>query len=179
MLESSTNPFAMMVMAHLKTRATQGNPGDRLQWKLTLAKSLYQRGYSRQDIVDLFRLINWMMTLPEELEQSFTIEITDYEEEKKMPYITPLERFAKERGRAEGLTQGLTQGIIENCRESTLEILETRFDSVPASLVDTINQINNEEVLKILHKRAITIASLEEFLEFMNQQLSSESAEQS
>ena len=175
MLESSTNPFAMMVMAHLKTRATQGNPGDRLQWKLTLAKSLYQRGYSRQDIVDLFRLINWMMTLPEELEQSFTIEITDYEEDKKMPYITPLERFAKERGRAEGLTQGM----IEKGRESTLEILETRFDSLPASLVETINQINNEEVLKILHKRAITIASLEEFLEFMNQQLSSESAEQS
>ena len=103
-----------------------------------------------------------------------------------MPYITPLERFAKERGRAEGIAEGRTEGIaegrtqamIEKGRESTLEILETRFDSVSASLVETINQINNEEVLKVLFKRAITIASLEEFLEFMNQQLSSESAEQ-
>jgi hypothetical protein len=40
-----------------------------------------------------------MMTLPEELERSFTLEITDYEEEKKMPYITPLERFAIAKGR--------------------------------------------------------------------------------
>jgi hypothetical protein len=103
MLESNTNPFAVMVMAHLKTQATNRNPSARLQWKLTLAKSLYQRGYSRQDIVDLFRLINWMMTLPEELERSFTLEITDYEEEKKMPYITPLERFAIAKGRTEGI----------------------------------------------------------------------------
>ncbi len=173
MLESSTNPFAVMVMAHLKTQATNGNPLSRLQWKLTVAKSLYQRGYSRQDILELFRLINWMMTLPEELEQSFTVEITNYEEEKKMPYITPLERFAIERGRQ----QGIAEGMIEKGRESTLEILETRFDSVPTSLVETINQIDNEGVLKILHKRAITIASLAEFEEFMNQQLSELSAE--
>ncbi len=173
MLESSTNPFAVMVMAHLKTQATNGNPLSRLQWKLTVAKSLYQRGYSRQDILELFRLINWMMTLPEELEQSFTVEITNYEEEKKMPYITPLERFAIERGRQ----QGIAEGMIEKGRESVIEILETRFDSVPTSLVETINQIENEGVLKILFKRAIMIASLAEFEEFMNQQLSEFSAE--
>lgn len=164
MLESSTNPFAVMVMAHLKTQATNGNPLSRLQWKLTVAKSLYQRGYSRQDILELFRLITWMMTLPEELEQSFTVEITNYEEEKKMPYITPLERFAIERGRqqgiAEGRQEGIAEGMIEKGRESVIEILETRFDSVPTSLVETINQIENEGVLKILFKRAITIASL-------------------
>jgi hypothetical protein len=51
-----------MAIAHLKTQATNGNPLSRLQWKLTVAKSLYQRGYSRQDILELFRLINWMMT---------------------------------------------------------------------------------------------------------------------
>jgi hypothetical protein len=90
-----------------------------------------------------------------------------------MPYITPLERFAIERGR----TEGIAEGMIEKGRESTIAILENRFDSVPTSLVETINQINDEVVLKILHKRAITIASLEEFQEFMNQQLSDGSAE--
>ncbi len=169
MLESSTNPFAVMVMAHLKTQATHRNPEGRLQWKLTVAKSLYQRGYSRQDILELFRLINWMMTLPEELEQSFTLEMTNYEEDTKMPYITPLERFAIAKGRQEG--------ILEKGRESVIEILETRFDSVPESLVETINQINNEGVLKVLHKRAITIASLGEFQELMHQQLSELAAE--
>jgi hypothetical protein len=48
---------------------------------------------------------------------------------------------------------------------------------VPESLVEMINQINNEGVLKILHKRAIKIASLGEFQELMNQQLSELAAE--
>lgn len=29
------------------------NAGERLQWKLTVAKRLYQRGYSRQDMLEL------------------------------------------------------------------------------------------------------------------------------
>lgn len=98
-----------------------------------------------------------------------------------MPYITPLERFAIERGRQEGIAagrqEGIAEGMIEKGRESVIEILETRFDSVSESLVETINQIENEGVLKILFKRAITIASLAEFEEFMNQQLSELSAE--
>jgi len=50
-----------MVMAHLKTQATSGNSQERLQWKIAVAKSLYQKGYSRQQILELFRLIAWMM----------------------------------------------------------------------------------------------------------------------
>jgi hypothetical protein len=60
-LEASSNPMAVMVMAHLKTQATSGNAQERLQWKIAVAKSLYQKGYSRQQILELFRLIAWMM----------------------------------------------------------------------------------------------------------------------
>ena len=38
-----------------------------------------------------------------------------------------------------------------------LEILETRFGMVPDSIGATINQIEDTELLKTLHKRAITI----------------------
>src|SRR5690349_17316115 len=44
-LESTKNPFAMVVMAHLKAHATTRNRRGRLQWKLTLAKMLMERGY--------------------------------------------------------------------------------------------------------------------------------------
>jgi len=160
-LETSDNPMAVMVMAHLKTQATTGNPTERLQWKIAVAKSLYQKGYSRQQILDLFRLVTWMMTLPEELEQSFNVEITTYEEETKMPYITPLERFAIEKGREEG--------TLESRRESVIEILETRFTSVPASLIETINLMENAALLKTLLKRAITIGSIAEFQQLVQE----------
>ncbi|MEH2178127.1 hypothetical protein [Nostoc sp.] len=63
-----------------------------LKWKLHLTKRLYKRGYQREDIINLFRFIDWVMRLPEELENSFWQEVTQYEEEKKMPYITSIER---------------------------------------------------------------------------------------
>ncbi len=44
------NPFAVIVAAHLTTQQTNQDPSRRYQGKLRIAKSLYQRGYSRQDI---------------------------------------------------------------------------------------------------------------------------------
>ncbi len=46
-LEESRNPFAAVVMSHLKTRETQGSAIDRKVWKVRLVKRLYELGYSR------------------------------------------------------------------------------------------------------------------------------------
>lgn len=178
-LETNPNPFAVMVMAHLKTQATRQKPTERLQWKIKVAKSLYQRGYSRQDILELFRLVNWMMTLPKELENSFNTELISYEEETKMPYITPLERFAIEKGRQEGLQEGLQEGrqegrqegSLESRREAVIDILTTRFQTVPATLVEVINNLADVAVLKTLLVQAVTIASIEEFNQAIAQQI--------
>lgn len=58
-LEQCTNPFAVVVIAHLQAQATRQNPEDRLNWKLRLAKGLYERGYDREDILELFRFVDW------------------------------------------------------------------------------------------------------------------------
>lgn len=71
------------------------------------------------------------MNLPEELERSFNTEIANYEEDQKMPYITPLERFAQEQGREEG--------ALRRSREAVFEILTARFSSVPGSLTEALN----------------------------------------
>ncbi|HIK10088.1 MAG TPA: transposase, partial [Oscillatoriaceae cyanobacterium M33_DOE_052] len=105
-LQTNPNPFAVLVMAHLKSQATRRQPTERLQWKLSLAKSLYQRGYSRQDILELARLIDWMMTLPVELEQGFQVEMRNYEEGNKMPYVTSWERFGIEKESPQALSKG-------------------------------------------------------------------------
>jgi hypothetical protein len=52
-LEASNNLFATVVMAHLKTLETQDDAIERQQWKLNLAKRLYQKGYDRQDVINL------------------------------------------------------------------------------------------------------------------------------
>ena len=146
-LEQSANPFAVIVMAHLRTVATQGNPLQRLQSKLSLVRGLYERGYGRNQILELFRLIEWMMVLPEELERNFRTELRRYEEEKRMPYITGFER----------------EGMVQATRENVIEALETRFGVVPVSFSSHLKALNDLTQLKRLLRQAITVGSIEEF----------------
>src|SRR5438270_230122 len=46
MLEASSNPFAQVVLAHLKARQTHGDPAGRHAWKVRLVRGLYERGFS-------------------------------------------------------------------------------------------------------------------------------------
>jgi Domain of unknown function (DUF4351) len=62
---------------------------------------MYERGYSRQEVIDLFRFIEWVLMLPPELEKAFKNDLATYEEEKNMPYISNLERESREAGKAE------------------------------------------------------------------------------
>ena len=112
MLEASDNPFAIVVQAHLKTLETQQDEASRARWKVTLAKELYKRGFSKADIVKLYRFIDWLMVLPKELEEACYREIVQFEEEQKMPYITTAERIGIEKGREEGREEGKLIGEI-------------------------------------------------------------------
>jgi Domain of unknown function (DUF4351) len=97
-LEDSNNPFSLVVLAHLQAQATRKDDQLRKQVKFTLARSLYQRGYPRQDVIQLFRFLDWLIILPEALEQQFWQELRAFEEEQNMPYITSVERIGFERG---------------------------------------------------------------------------------
>jgi hypothetical protein len=155
LLSESTNPFAVIVAAHLTTQQTTQDPQGRYLGKLRLAKSLYQRGYSRQDILELFKLIDWMMTLPDMSESEFKQEIRRFEEDLQMPYVTSFERLARQ--------EGLDEGILQKGREDVIDVLTIRFSDVPPSLVEAINQIEDPSLLKTLHRQAITIGSIAEF----------------
>lgn len=103
LLEASDNPFAKVVLAYLKARATRDNPGDRHAWKLRLVRGLYEHGFSARDVRELFRIIDWMMELPPALDSLFWQDVAKIQEERQMPFITTPERV----GRREGLWQGI------------------------------------------------------------------------
>ncbi len=150
-LEQNLNPFAIVVMAHLKTQATYQQGEDRLRWKINLLKHLYDRGYSRKDVLELMRFIDWIMVLPAELEESFQDEMQRYEEERHMQYVTSWER----RWIAQGVEQGIEQAIID--------ILETRFITVPTTLIEQIQRFQDHDELRHLLKQAVLVDSLEAF----------------
>ena len=124
---------------------------------------LYERGYEKQDIIELFRFIDWVMVLPEDLSRQFINKIYQYEEDQHMPYVTTVEKRGIEKGIQQGIQQGVQQGIILNAKEVIIEALELRFGKIPPPITEKINEINDPSKLRDLHKKAIQAANYEDF----------------
>jgi len=67
-----------------------------------LTRFLYQWDYTREQILAWFRVLDWMLRLPEDLELEFREELIAFEEETRMPYVTSVERIGIQKGRQEG-----------------------------------------------------------------------------
>jgi len=117
-LEASQNVFAIVVMTHLKAQETQRSVVRRKEWKLRLIQSLYDRGYDRSAILNLFTFVDWVMILPEAAKAEFWQELKVYEEERKMPYITSVEQIGYDRGVKEA-----DQRLLERERSIALNLL--------------------------------------------------------
>ena len=72
----------------------------------------------------------------------------------------------------DGIKEGLQQGILQKAREDVIENLEVRFDVVSRSIMKSINEIDDPSVLKMLHKKAATVDSLETFNKVMERVIS-------
>jgi hypothetical protein len=132
-LDSISNPFAVVVLAHLKLIETKRSVEQRKAWKFRLTKMLYERGYERQQILDLYRFIDWLIILPEPLEREFWQELQTYEEERKVTYVTNAERFGFERGIQEGLA---------NERSLILRLLTRRIGPIAPPLETQIRSLS-------------------------------------
>jgi flagellar biosynthesis/type III secretory pathway protein FliH len=161
-LEASQNPFAVVVMAHLDALRTRRDGLARREAKLTLVRELHRRGYEAKDVRQLFRFIDWMMTLPEELEPQFWTRLHALEEEKRMPYITSIERIGHQRGLEEGRKEGLEEGLKEGMREGIRMDLKLRFGAEGLALMPEVQALQDEALLRRILEALIRGSSLEE-----------------
>jgi len=166
----------------MKTQETRHDEEGRKEWKLYLARWLYERGYGREDVINLFWFIDWMMSLPEEVEEEIWQEIREYEEVEQMAYITSVERIGFKRGvqegnllgrqegrrlgREEGVQQGIQQGVQQGIREGLLagiELgLELKFGSAGLFLLPEIYKIEDVDVLRAIHEGLKVVTTVEE-----------------
>lgn len=155
-LETHANPFAVVVLAHLKAQDTARDPDARYAWKWRLARGLYHRGWSRQDVLELFRFLDWVLVLPEAAEDRLWAELQQYEEQQVMRYVTSVERI----GIKKGLQQGLQQGEIRVLRRQ----LTRRFGELPA-WAETRLQEAPPEQLELWGERLLEVSRLDEVFE--------------
>lgn len=176
-LSASRSPLAPIVQAHLSAQIVGKDVAVGYEKKLSLIKSLYERGYGREDIVQLFRLIDWFIGLPQREEERLWSEIQTLGEETKMPYITSVERIGIRKGLEQGLERGVLEGQITKGQEDIIRILEFRFENIPPKLREIINKIKDLNVLGNLLIQAVTLQSVEEFQSLASQYLTEDELE--
>ena len=146
-LESSDSPFALVTQIQLQYLSAGSDPQKRLDAKIALTRPLYRHGYSREQIIRLYRFLDFVLRLPQDLAIQYRQELESIEGDLKMPYVTSVERLAK----AEGL------------QEALLDALEARFGEVPYQLREAIGHVHDEARLRRLHRQAVLIERLDDF----------------
>ena len=137
-LKVSENSFAIVTATHILTQQTRKNDDERYEAKQLLVRLLYQRNWDKQRVIDLFRVIDWMMRLPEELEQQLWREIETIEESKKMQYVTSVERFE-------------TKKIFQQGEAEMLSVmLKHRFGNLPDAITNRLKLASEDQLKKWL-----------------------------
>lgn len=129
------NPFAVVMLAQLEADATR-DARQRLVRKAALVRRLYHWGFSRDNVVMLFRIIDAMVGLPEALEPAFDDAVMQIEKETQMTYVTSIERVRLKREREQGMQQGMQKGAAE----VLTALLARKFGAIPDWARSRMNQ---------------------------------------
>ena len=147
-LEASANPFALVVLAHLAAQDTRHDPEGRRGLKWALARRLYGRGYTREEMLRLYRFIDWLLELPGALAAEFWRDLRAYEREQTVTFVTYAERI----GQGSGL------------RLAVLQALNVRFGTVPPEVAARSARMDGADRLTALLTAALTSADLPAFV---------------
>ena len=137
-----TAVVAQVARAQIAALKTASDPEARFTAKTELVRNLYRMGYNADKVREIFRLIDWMMRLRFDLDRRFKAELAAFEEELSVPYVTSIERLAKEEGEKRGCAamllkilsrqcKGLPEILQQKIHELTIEKIESLAESLP------------------------------------------------
>ena len=116
---------------------TSNDMNARYVVKNELFRGLYRCGLNREEILDFFHFVDWVLALPPPLEYAFREEVAKYEEQLEMPYITSVERI----------------GRIEALRGSILRFARARWGAEVESWAAKLEAISDYDQLNAVLDR--------------------------
>ena len=154
-LNANDNPFSIVVQAHLAAQATKGKASQqrRRKRKYSLTTMLYERGWPEQEIIDLYRFIDWVLMLPPELEEAFRQDIATYERGKNMPYISTIERLGEVKGKVELIGFLLSQQMEIISADVVEELKKLPIDQLDQLALDLRSFTNADDLANWITQR--------------------------
>jgi hypothetical protein len=144
-LKAHPNPVGLFVLAHLASMRTKKDDEARTEAKVEMILLFHERFDNETERRQWTRYLDWLLALPEE----YDLRVWDRVQERKgagMPYVTFLERHAKEKAQELGRIEGI-QVAIES-------VLDVRFPDSTAALMPQVRQL---EDLTKLHELLDTV----------------------
>lgn len=93
--------------------------------------------------MDLFKFIDWILVLPEGLTDSFWNDFKAYEKDKKMTYVTSVEKIGFKRAQQEIALKMLKKGMSV---EDVASITELSISEVERFANDRVPAIQSQEM---------------------------------
>ena len=163
-LLASDNVFGLITVAHILTQQTRKKHQERYIAKQRLVRLLYERKWDKQRVIVLFRVVDWLMQLPDWLNSQVWQELETIEENKKVQYITSVERIGIAKGMATGMATGMAKGVEKGRVEGQSRLLrrqlERRFGVLPSWATEQLANAS-EEQLEAWGEAILTAPTLE------------------
>ncbi|TLY46733.1 MAG: hypothetical protein E6K54_08195 [Gammaproteobacteria bacterium] len=140
---------------------TRSDLEARFRMKFWLTRRLYEKGYNRDYVINLFKVIDWVLVLPKDLALEYKEKIHKLEEAKKVSYITSIEQLGREEGlqlgREEGLQlgrkEGLQQGREEGRHEEAIAIAKNLLnDGMSPKAIQKLTGLSEKEIMALVDK---------------------------
>ena len=136
------NPFGAICALYILARETKDDPDRRYAEKIRILIANHGKKWSRQMESDVFRIINWMMVLPHELERKMWRVFLRAKGRPKMNWMCPIEKIFFEDGVAvgvkRGMKSGIGQGFARGRKEAVAGVLERQLEIRSGPLSKTV-----------------------------------------
>jgi hypothetical protein len=157
-LDADPNPFALMIRAHLGSQALRNDVRSRKDLKWLLIQQLYWRFPEQQDAVRRHRILDWLLILPDQHEKDLVQRLFQFEKERNVTFISPMERFGIEKGIEKRREQGVEMG-----REEMLQNLPAaKFGEEGKALLLAWQRKLTPESAKTLMAELVAAGSVED-----------------
>ncbi len=145
-LEQTDNPFGIITLAQLAAAETRKNIDERYQIKFALTRRLYDKGLGRDAILNLYRFLDWVLSLPKNLEIQYNNDIKRLEEERSVNYITSAERI----------------GMLKGEHKLLIRLLKKKFPTIADAYLRRVEQEQDESKLCAWGDELVTAKTVEE-----------------
>jgi hypothetical protein len=153
------HPIGFAILAHLISLRCKDDDRRRMEEKFALIRQVYHRGVQSGDIKRLYKIVDWLLQLPNEFRPEWEIKMSALRVVSEPDYMTHYEQDGYDRG----IRQGMQNSEIHASIKAILFGMDLLYGTPSESLSSRISEIRDPAILEQLLAALKRRSSIEVF----------------